>query len=570
MRRPRFLVHLSVTLALVVFAFVFRFVDPEGPHGGLSDDHFFYVVRGWQILFGQLPVRDFVDPGAPLTFLISAAAQWFDRGTVSEMVLCASSLAIGAGLTCWAAIQVSNSLLLGVVSGLFQISMLARYYNHPKILVYAVAIPCLWAFATRQTFARLFAVALTTALAFLLRHDHGVFVAMAMATLLLVLQAPSAGARLRHALVYGVLVLALLTPYFIYLSQSGGILFHARTAMSWSERDRGRAPLVLPRFTITVPPIGAVDQEKTNPAEALLVANGIPWTFYTLELLPVLALLILLRAPSAFRPDWPEARAKVAMVAVLAVILNVGFLRGSLGARFADVSVPQAVLGAWFALVCARLFMRGEWEAGRAAAWGSRYLLPTMVAVLMLGVAGVRAHALRDRDTPVTFAEVRNVMSRYERIWPLAGWANPDSPETMALAFYLERCTEPTDFVFVSPYLPQVVGLANRPFAGGHGDLRPDFFNTEEHQRLTIARLQRQPVPVAIVSAPEQYEGFRRSFPILDAYMAERFRRVGTRTLAEGMKLDVLVDRRRVSVGTYEPLDLPCFVGGPEGSPLRH
>ena len=99
MRRRRFLIRLSVTLALVAFAWLYRFVDPEGPHGGLSDDHFFYVVRGWQILFGQLPVRDFVDPGAPLTFLLSAAVQWFDRGTVSEMVLCASALAIGAGLT---------------------------------------------------------------------------------------------------------------------------------------------------------------------------------------------------------------------------------------------------------------------------------------------------------------------------------------------------------------------------------------------------------------------------------------------------------------------------------------
>src|SRR5690242_1511771 len=122
MSRLRFLARLAVALALVVFAFAYRFVNPEGPYGGLSDDHFFYVIRGWQILFGQWPVRDFVDPGAPLHFLLSAAAQWVHRATVSEMVLCASSLAIGAGLTCWAAMQISNSLVIGLLAGLFQVS----------------------------------------------------------------------------------------------------------------------------------------------------------------------------------------------------------------------------------------------------------------------------------------------------------------------------------------------------------------------------------------------------------------------------------------------------------------
>ena len=45
-----------------------RFNDPDGAFAGLTDDHFFYVVRGWQILFGDLPVRDFVDHGAPLHY----------------------------------------------------------------------------------------------------------------------------------------------------------------------------------------------------------------------------------------------------------------------------------------------------------------------------------------------------------------------------------------------------------------------------------------------------------------------------------------------------------------------
>jgi hypothetical protein len=542
-------------------AWLYRFVDPEGSHGGLNDDHFFYVVRAWQILFGELPSRDFVDPGAPLTFALSATAQWVDRGTVSEMVLCASALAIGAGLTCWAGILISDSLAIGVLSGVFQVAMLTRYYNYPKVLVYAVAIPVLWAFASRQTPGRLFAVALTTATGFLFRYDHGMFVAAAMATLLICLKQPTVMARVRHAAVYAVLVLGLLTPYVLYLSQNGGLLFQASTALSWSERDRARAPLILPEFTAVpaTPGDDSEDGEAPGRLTALATANSIPWTFYVLELLPFVALVLLARAPSAFRSDWPEARAKVAMVAVLAIVLNVGFLRGSLAARFADVSVVHAILAAWLVLACYRLWTGGQWEAGRAASWPLRYGLPATVAIALCGVALVRVPVLAEHDAPVTLGEAARVVERYRPLWPLSRWAKPESPETMVLSFYLERCTEPGDFIFVSQYLPQVVALANRPFAGGHGDLRPDFFNTEAHQRLTIARLQRQAVPIAIVTTPDEYEGFRKSFPLIDAYFAERFRREGTRTLTDGMAVDVLVDRQRQPTGTYAALDLPCF-----------
>src|SRR5690606_33068946 len=65
----------TIAIAGLVFGFswLLRFNDPSGAFAGLTDDHFFYVVRGWQILFGELPVRDFVDHGAPGYFYVSAA-----------------------------------------------------------------------------------------------------------------------------------------------------------------------------------------------------------------------------------------------------------------------------------------------------------------------------------------------------------------------------------------------------------------------------------------------------------------------------------------------------------------
>ena len=63
----------AVAACVFVFSWFFRFNDPNGGFAGLTDDHFFYLLRGWQILLGELPVRDFVDHGAPLYFYVSAA-----------------------------------------------------------------------------------------------------------------------------------------------------------------------------------------------------------------------------------------------------------------------------------------------------------------------------------------------------------------------------------------------------------------------------------------------------------------------------------------------------------------
>src|SRR5687767_9155351 len=94
----------TVVAAVAIFVFVvswfFRFNDPGGSFAGMTDDHFFYVVRGWQILYGEVPVRDFVDHGAPLYFYIAAAVQWlFGRGTLSEVAFSVTALSIGTAAT---------------------------------------------------------------------------------------------------------------------------------------------------------------------------------------------------------------------------------------------------------------------------------------------------------------------------------------------------------------------------------------------------------------------------------------------------------------------------------------
>ena len=51
---------------------------------GLTNDHYLYLSGAQQILLGEIPGRDFVEPGMLLQFLISAAGQTIAPGPSTE------------------------------------------------------------------------------------------------------------------------------------------------------------------------------------------------------------------------------------------------------------------------------------------------------------------------------------------------------------------------------------------------------------------------------------------------------------------------------------------------------
>jgi len=567
-----------VGLGVFVFAWLFRFNDPGGSFAGLTDDHFFYLVRGWQILFGDLPVRDFVDHGAPLYYYVGAAVQLLlGRGTLSEVLFSVTVLAAGAAATFLLAARASGSILAGLAGTAFQVLLAPRFYNYPKILAYAAAIPALWAFADRPTPWRRFGVAAITAAAFLLRHDHGVFVAAAMSTLLLVADRPPRE-RIRHLLVYSALVVALLAPYFLFVQLNGGLPLYFRQAAAWAAKDRDRAPVVWPGLFDS--PDGVSPAARSAPAPLRTVAvirdNQTAW-FYYLELaLPLLALGVLAISRDAFRPAWPRARMKLAMVAVLGIVLNAGFLRSPLAARLADPSVPHAILIAWLAATLPRLLRRRESFRPAlapavvpiaAAAW---LLALPFAVVLAAGLTNdlprrLEKAALTERPGKA-LERVGTVSRQLQQDWRLVTWiARADRPDLIDLALYLNACTAPADRILVQPYIPQVLALARRAFAGGHADLRPGFFRSEEAQLLTLERLRRQSVPVILLETGAAYGNFRKSFPLVSDYIDREYRLVGTHVFDERFGVTLFARRDRPPSGTYEPLGWPCFAAGQVG-----
>ena len=559
-------------LALVVFvvAWLYRFNDPGGSFAYLTDDHFFYVVRGWQILFGELPVRDFVDHGAPLYYYVAAAVQWLGgRGTLSELVFSVTVLALCASGVFLIAARASGSLALGLFAALFHVLLDPRFYNYPKILVYVAAIPALWAWANHPTMLRTVVLAVITVLGFLLRHDHGVFVGAAFAVIVVLVQGVPWNLRVRHTAAYALLVLLLAAPYMAFISANGGVGLYFRTALAWAERDRDRAEVVWPGLFDN--PDGVSDEAAGGSPVAVIKDNFVAWTYYGELALPAAALIVLVLSPTAFRPSWPNAVAKVGTVVVLGAILNVGFLRAPLEARLADPSVPHAVLLAWLLTALYGLLFRPDLlrqSLQRAPLRAAVRVAGTLVAVPVILVLWITASKDGyDRFDKANMVEgPRNALERMDRIWAGARASFPGAAETAAdldstlvLARYVRDCTAPTDRVFMQHYLPQVAALAERGFAGGHADLRPGFFTSDEMQRLTVARLRRQSVPVAFVGGGPTWGGFRESFPEVVRYFDAHYRPVEERRFGSGDSVQLLVRTDRQPVRTFELLGWPCF-----------
>jgi hypothetical protein len=568
---PRVRTGIIVALSAGIFvaSWLFRFNDPGGGFAGLTDDHFFYVVRGWQILFGDLPVRDFVDHGAPLYYYIAAAVQaLFGRGTLSELAFSTTALSVGAVMTFLLATRASGSIWAGLTACLLHVWLGPRFYNYPKILVYAAAIPLLWWFANRQSPQLRLGIAVVTVIGFLLRHDHGAFVAIATVVLMLSLTELRLAERIRHLAIYGLLVVLLVAPYFIFIQANGGLVSYFRQASAWAERDRAREPVVWPGLFDN--PDGVSEAAKEGSRVAVLRDNQEAWIYYLEILLPFVALFVLALSPDGFRPEWPHARAKLTMVAVLALALDAGFLRSPLEARLADPSVPLAILIAWLPIAVARR-LRSDMSLRpslRTVRWplaaASSVVVGAIVLLLAIFVQGdlyrrLDKAAMTDRFGK-PFERASNIAGQLRLDWDIGRWpAERDQTSLMALSLYLNACTAPTDRVLIQSYLPQVLAMARRAFAGGHADLRPGFFEFEDAQRLTLERLRRQSVPIILLDTEDSLRSFYRSFPIITAYIDQEYRPAGMHTFDGRFGLTLYVRKDRMPNGTWQPLGWPCY-----------
>ena len=305
-------------------------------YNGFPNDHYFHVARARQMLLGDWPVRDFVDVGAPLMYVISAASRWL-FGDIAR----APSSWWWRSASVWeprrqssARRGLSRSTIVATGVALLEILASPRSYSYPKMLLYGLAGCLIVAIAAQASRARLFTAAGLTAVAFLMRHDHGLFIGAACA-MAIVLSAPGLAdaarrvgrlRRRRRRLAGAVGRVGAVPP------GSGAVLRDGNRCVASRSRHLGCC---------------GTCHICSSPA-GLTTANVHAWL-----VLPVLdsalssVVVLALWRRITRRERWAGESVAVGAIALIALALDASFLRNPLETRLADAMVPGCLLGAW-------------------------------------------------------------------------------------------------------------------------------------------------------------------------------------------------------------------------------
>jgi hypothetical protein len=202
-----------------VAAFLFRYLGIE-----FLNDQFMHMAWAWHILQGEVPIRDFVEPGFFAQSYASAAALSLSgHNLLGEGLLTIGFMAAGAGLTFIASAWFSRSIGIAAVATLIAVLSMPRLYGYPKVFFHALALVGAWRYAQRPGRAALAALALITAVAFLFRHDHGVYIGLACVTLVAIRHAHEHRRLLEVAAKYVFMTTALVSPFLAFVQVVEGL-----------------------------------------------------------------------------------------------------------------------------------------------------------------------------------------------------------------------------------------------------------------------------------------------------------------------------------------------------------
>ena len=221
---------------------------------GFTNDHYVHLARAQQLRLGDLPVRDFVDPGLPLMYVVSLAAEAIGgRAIATELAVVVIAFAVGAALTLLAASRLAGAVSIAASVTLAEILIAPRTYSYPKVLLYAAAGCVILGLAEAPTRRRLAGAALLIASAFLFRHDHGLYIGVASAAAVaLAMRSAAPVLVLRRVAALTAIVAALLLPWALFVQFNGGLAAYFRSGIEFSRAEAVRTRLVsAPRFRVS-------------------------------------------------------------------------------------------------------------------------------------------------------------------------------------------------------------------------------------------------------------------------------------------------------------------------------
>jgi len=560
----------AVVAATLVWAFALFFSLATYT---FSDDHFGRISPARQIArYGELPFRDFFDPGYFMTEVASASVQrLLGDNLLGEMLLTSLFVAGGALAIVLLVRRATGSLRLACVTAIVAVLAFRRPYDYDKFLFYPLGLLACWRYGDSRRIRDLMVIALVAAVATMFRYDNGLFVAAGAFALIAAVHAgESARVVQRVGLFIGACVLCM-TPYVLFLQANVGLGEAVGQMTTYARREGARTRIAtLPRGALSEihvtwlpPPQPHESWRRRLRRHVPLGTASVSWgaagaaavAYYLFVALSVAATVTVMRVRNTGRSLERGRVLSAVSMTLLAIIL---VLREPVIARIGGMIGPPAVLGAWMWYRSApspRATTSAKATAVKAArGW---HLMRLAVAVCALA-------------TMMVATEWRSSLSLVRRNGSLLtrladATASPPSttmlpkPRLRGLVDYLRRCTRPDDRVFAAWFVPELYFFAGRAFAGGMVETFGDHWSEPDHQQRIVEKMKAESVPLVLVR--EGDESFSRGYPIVAEYLGAHYRTAGSSAFGgtDGGRYTVLTRTDRPMTGIDTATSMPCF-----------
>ncbi len=527
--------RVSILVAIFAVAYLYRFAPPR-----FDNDHFDHLSKAQHVLRGEYPVRDFLDPGRPLTIALSAAALGLTGETLfGEALLTVGALALGVVLVYHLTLQLSGSMAFAGWAAACILAIEPRLYNYPKVLVATLAVWLAFRYVDAPGRARAAALGAWGAVGFLFRHDLGAYVAiLCAATVILTRRDRHPRLLIRDGAAAAATAAVVAAPYVWFLLQNG--------ALTGNAVQGGTA--LLGAVQLTWRPF----QFGPGPdAAPWLRHNAENWLYYFFVAMPAVTAALVVRR----RPGVASATIKAGALAVLCITVVLTLVRGNLDSRLPDVAAPSFILAGWMlaTLWTAKGVGTPRRRAAAACAALTLAAITTASTMALANENPLRRLASIAIRLPGSVTEPTTLL----RGDPLVLWEREGTTDVRGLARWMRECTAPDDRLLVFGHHPAVFFHAQRLFAGGMLFFSAGYFSDPASQRLTVERLADQAVPFVVIEATGT-RALEDTYAIVGEHVLRNYS-LATETNFGGDRSFLIYASHEVTPIAFEREGLPCL-----------
>jgi hypothetical protein len=505
-----------------------------------TNDHFGRISPARQIaVYGELPFRDYFDPGYFLTELSSAGLMYLlGDNLLGEALLTAVCIASGTVLVFLLALRVTGSAAIALAASVVALGLLPRAYDYDKVLFYPLGILLGWRYVERPRPARIWAFAAGAVAAGLFRYDNGVYLTAGMVVTLAIVHAGQwrlLGSRVTHLLLA---LICLAMPFLLLIQVQGGLADALDQMITYGRREAARTRLPTQQFAFA------------SPGSIASAANADAFLSYLVRLLPLAGMIWLVLDVRAGRASR-ERTAQLASLMTMCVCLNIFILRDPVGARFGGMAGPFAVLSAWIA--------HRTWRDARIPIGLPRTVIVVLTAITVWSVsasAGWSQRIAAENLRPAHLVRVFHALT----VSPVPRDAIANRA-ILGLVSYLRECTAPGDRVLATWFAPDLYFYAQRGFTARSVALFGGHWSEPRFERRSVEALATQSVPVVLTRTGDKR--FADEYPGITTFLREQYVLAGTSSFGdpdvETGGYSVWVRRDRPFPRTYADTSLPCF-----------